>query len=96
MKTMIVILCAAALAGCASWQQAVSGAQASAVVDAKAVDDGVIRAWSVAACATPVSAAIRNPQILQAIRDLCFPAGTASPATLFDAPVPAAIVPVKP
>lgn len=76
---------ALALSGCASFQQAVGAYGASAVTSAQAANDNVIAGWSVLACATPFSAAVRHPEIVQSLKALCLPAGAASsPVTLLD------------
>lgn len=80
----------ALLAGCADFQQALTGYESAAYAGAKASNDNIIQVWKVAACATPFSAAVRNPEIIPALKALCLPAGAgASPITLLDA-VPAA------
>lgn len=74
-----------ALAGCANVQQAINGYEAAALVSIKAAEDNNIRLWSANACGTPLSAAIRNPQIVPALRALCLPAGADSnPAALLE------------
>lgn len=78
------------LSGCASFQQAVNGYESAAGVAIAATDDNLVRVWTFQACATPISAAIRNPQIIPALRVLCLPAGAASPGSLLDT------VPVQP
>lgn len=84
---MLVAIAAAALAlsGCASFQQALGGYQTAAVTGLQAANDNIIQAWSTAACATPFSAAVRNPQIIPALKVLCLPSGAeANPASLLD------------
>jgi hypothetical protein len=85
---MLVLLAAAALAlsGCAGFQQALGGYEAAALAGAQASNDNIIRVWSTAACATPFSAAIRNPQVIPALKALCLPGGDATnPGSLLDA-----------
>lgn len=79
-------MAALALAGCTTVaQQALVGAESAAVTSAKAVHDNEIFLWTTAACATPYSAAIRNPSIIPALKALCLPSGAqAAPATMFD------------
>lgn len=85
MKRLFLICCMLALSGCAAQQQAISAFGASAVVAAKATNDNVIDAWTVAACATPLSAVARHPEIVPALKALCLPNGASgSPATLLD------------
>lgn len=86
MKKVLLLLAIVALAGCTTVaQQALSGYEASAIQGIKAADDRHIGLWTVAACATPYSAAIRNPQVIPALKALCLPNGVeASPATMFD------------
>ena len=79
MKAVIVVLLTLMLSSCASWQQGINGFESAALVSAKAADDNAIRLWSAAACATPYSAAVRNPQIIPALKVLC------APSTLLDA-----------
>lgn len=89
MKKSLLIVALLALSGCAGMQQALTGYESAAVAGAKASNDNLIAIWSTAACATPFSAAVRNPQIIPALKALCLPAGAgASPITLLDA-VPA-------
>lgn len=89
--TIIAILLTTLVTGCAGVNQMYSAAGASALVDARAAEDNVVRTWSVAACATPLSALIRNPQIVPALQALCLPGGALSnPATLMQA------IPAKP
>lgn len=61
----------ASLAGCASVQQAINGYAAAAAVSVRAAEDENIRVWTADACGTPYSAALRNPQIIPVLRDLC-------------------------
>lgn len=90
MKKSLLIISLLALAGCAGMQQALTGYESAAYAGAKASNDNIIQVWKVAACATPFSAAVRNPEIIPALKALCLPAGAAaSPITLLDA-VPAA------
>lgn len=90
MKKILILGAALALSGCAGFQQALTGYESAAYVSAKASNDNLIQVWKVAACATPFSAAVRNPDIIPALKALCVPAGAASsPITLLDA-VPAA------
>jgi hypothetical protein len=73
-----------ALAGCASLQQAIDAYGGAAIDSAKRANDSVIVAWSTAACATPVSAALRNPHIIPALRVLCMPGAEVSTSSLLD------------
>ena len=77
-----VILCC--LSGCGSLIQAVNAYGTIAVTDAKAANDTVIAGWTLAACATPVSAALRNPQIIEALKVLCMPMADVPASRLFD------------
>jgi len=90
-----IILMLAALAGCASVQQAVNGYAAAAAVSVRAAEDENIRVWTADACATPYSAALRNPQIIPAMRDLCgqLPAFSAPAAPVFQPPPSDASIP---
>jgi hypothetical protein len=83
---MILAALGMMLTGCATQQAAINAGEAAALVSIKAADDNAIRLWTVAACGTPLSAAIRNPEIIPALKVLCLPAGAASsPITLLDA-----------
>lgn len=69
------VLAAATLsAGCGSLIQAVDAYGAAAVTGAKATNDSLISANKVALCATPVSALVRHPELVPAVRSLCLPA----------------------
>lgn len=90
MKKSFLIISLLVLSGCAGLQQAVTGYESAALAGAKASNDNIIQVWKVAACATPFSAAVRNPEIIPALKALCLPAGAAaSPVTLLDAVPPA-------
>lgn len=84
MKKLLIMAAGLMLSGCASFNQGVAAYGASAVTNARVVNDNVIAGWTVLACATPVSAALRNPQIIPALKVLCLPAGDLSPAALLD------------
>ena len=87
MKTLIALIIAASLTGCASYQQAVDGGMTAAAVSLRAAEDTNIHLWTFNACATPLSAAIRNPQIIPALRALCLPGGgQSSPILLLEVP----------
>lgn len=77
MKAVIVLL-ALMMFGCAGFQQAVNGYEAAGAVAVRAADDNAIQIWSVAGCAFPLSAILRNPGIIPAIKALC------TPSTLLD------------
>lgn len=68
---VIAVLALVAIAGCASVQQAINGYAAAAAVSVRAAEDENIRVWTADACGTPYAAALRNPQIIPALRDLC-------------------------
>ena len=85
MKTLLVLLIST-LTGCAAQQAAIKGYENAALVGLRAAEDNNIAVWTVDACGTALSAAIRNPQIVPALRALCFPGGNASdPSLLLDA-----------
>lgn len=81
-KSLLALALASALSGCASFQQAVGAYGVAAVDSAKTTNDQMIYAWSTAACATPISAALRNPQVIPALRVLCLPPDGAAPGLL--------------
>lgn len=78
---IVSLVIAISLSGCAGVQQAVHGYGAAAIAGVKTAEDDHIALWTVAACGTPLSAAIRNPQIIPALRALCLPGGAASNPT---------------
>lgn len=86
MKTLSALLLAAAalsLGGCASQLQFAKGAQSAAAVSLRATEDLNLSGLVFGLCATPLSAAIRNPQIIPGLRALCLPGGVdTSPITL--------------
>ena len=86
MKALILSSIVISLSGCASVQQAVHGYGAAAIVAIRNAEDDNISFWKANACGTPLSAAIRHPEIIPALRALCLPGGMASsPAGLLDA-----------
>jgi hypothetical protein len=79
----LIALISVSLTGCASLNQAYSAYGASSLVGVQGAEDNVIKTWTVAACSTPLDAAIRNPQIVPALQALCIPGGSqSSPASL--------------
>lgn len=85
MKKLSSILAAFTLTACAGFQQAVSGYESAAIKGIRAAEDNNITMWTANACGTPFSAAIRNPQVIPALKALCISPGlTTDPATLFD------------
>lgn len=77
------------LTGCAGFQQAVAGYQTAVVRGAQAMNDNTIQVWSTAACATPLSAVLRNPQVIPALKVLCLPAASTSDAAALLDHIPA-------
>ena len=96
-----IVLAIAALSvfvtGCASQQAALIGYERAALVTVRAAEDNNIELWTINACGTPYSAAIRNPQIIAALKALCLPEGQQNaPVSLLDAvmqPKPIATAP---
>jgi len=85
MKTLFTILALFSLSGCAGFQQALSGYESSAAKGINAAQDNSIAVWLYAACNTSYAAAIRNPQVIPALKAACLPQGAdSSPATLLD------------
>lgn len=82
MKTILTLCAVLALTGCASLNSAVNAYGAVAVGDARAANDTAIGVWMVAGCAMPLSAILRNPQIIPAVRALCLPHESTVPAEL--------------
>jgi len=86
MKIFLLAAVAVSFSGCASFQQAAHGYGSAAIASIRTAEDDNIALWTVNACGTPLSAAIRHPQIIPALQALCLPAGAASsPARLLDA-----------
>lgn len=67
----VAILVLACLVGCANLQQVIGGYQTAAAVSLRAAEDNNIAMWTFNACATPYSAALRNPRVIPAMRALC-------------------------
>jgi hypothetical protein len=85
MKTLFAVLTLFALSGCAGFQQAMSGYESSAAKGINAAQDNSIGVWAYAACNTSYAAAIRNPQVIPALKALCLPQGAdGNPVTLLD------------
>lgn len=86
-KLIVAILIASiVLAACAGFQQAVTGYESAAIKGVQSAEDNNIAMWTVNACGTPFSAAIRHPEVVSALKALCLPSGSASnPSTLLDA-----------
>ena len=78
MKIITFSVAAIFLSGCAGVQQSIHGYGSAAIASIKAAEDDNIALWTANACGTPLSAAIRNPQIIPALRVLCLPGGSAA------------------
>ncbi|MES2048836.1 MAG: hypothetical protein V4447_10575 [Pseudomonadota bacterium] len=87
-KTLLAMAVLGTLCACTTAsQQILTGYEASAQKSIEATNDNAIRVWSSLACGTPFSAAIRNPQIIPALKALCLPGGDQSnPASLLVVP----------
>lgn len=75
-KTILIVsllVLAASVSGCASVQQAMDAYGAAAITGAQATNDTLIKANIVALCATPISALVRTPRLVPAVRALCLP-----------------------
>lgn len=84
---LFAIAVAASLTGCGAIQPALNGYESAAASGLDAANDNAVKVWRYQVCATPVSAALRNPDIVPAIKALCMPAaGAAAASTLLDAP----------
>lgn len=59
--------------------QPVSSSYLPTVRDVQDVNDRAIGAWEVAGCAMPLSAVLRNPDVIPALNTLCKPPGGADP-----------------
>ena len=97
---LLVVVLSVAVTGCATQQAAIVGYERAALVAVRAAEDNNIALWTANACGTPYSAAIRNPQIVAALKALCLPDGASNaPASLLDGiakPAPALTVPATP
>lgn len=84
-RSLLMLALAGALTGCGSMIQAVNAYGSVAVSDARAANDTIITGWKLAACATPYSAILRNPEIIPALQVLCLPAQEVAPSSLLRA-----------
>ncbi len=78
MKAIILSSIVISLSGCAGVQQAIHGYGSAAISSIRAAEDDHIALWTVTACGTPLSAAVRHPEIIPALRALCLPGGSAA------------------
>lgn len=81
-KTLAILTLAALCGGCASVQQAVQAYGSVAVTGTRAANDTLIEAQKVALCGLPLSAVVRHPEIIPAVRALCLAPGDANAAVL--------------
>ncbi len=75
---LLIAAIAVYLSGCANIQQAAHSYGSAAIASIRAAEDDNIALWTANACGTPLSAAIRNPQVIPALRALCLPGGAAA------------------
>jgi hypothetical protein len=80
----LIVFAAVALSGCLP-QAAIQGYEAAAINTLRAAEDHNIILWTANVCGTPLSAMIRHPEIVPAIKALCLPHGGDSIDTLLDA-----------
>lgn len=73
MKALVLTLLALILSACASWQQGINAYEAAGLVAVKAADDNAVHVWATAGCAFPLSAILRNQEVIPAIKALCTP-----------------------
>lgn len=86
-KKLLVVGGIVLLSGCASQLQFVGAAQKASAVSLRAAEDLNLERLVFMLCGTPLSAAIRNPQLIPGLRNLCLPGGGASsPVLLLDVP----------
>ncbi len=76
MKIGILAILVLLVGGCASYQQAAIGYEAAAIRGIQTAEDNNIFMWKVNACGTPLSAIMRHPDIVPALRMLCLPGGS--------------------
>jgi hypothetical protein len=82
MKALIALALVVGLTGCAGMQHVFDAGASVTAAALRDAEDSNIRLWTFNACATPLSAAIRNPQIIPALRALCLPGGGESSPVL--------------
>jgi uncharacterized protein YceK len=70
-RIVIAAAIASSVSACASVTQAVSAYGSAALTGAKAANDTLIEANKAAMCATPVSALVRHPELVPAVKSLC-------------------------
>jgi len=78
MKSAAILAAVLALPGCA----AVQTAENQVVQSARAANDNAIQVWATAGCGLPLSAIIRHPEVVPALRALCLPAGQQGDASV--------------
>lgn len=82
MKRTLTLAVLATLTGCGTMQQAINAYGGTVVSSAQQANDSYALAWASAACGTSVGAALRNPQLIPALRVLCMPAADVVPSSL--------------
>jgi hypothetical protein len=89
MKALLAIA-VLALCGCTTTAQtALTGYEATALKGIQASNDNLVQVWKTAACGTPLSAILRNPEVIPALKALCLPGGdAANPTGLLDGKTP--------
>lgn len=81
-KSILAGAILATLTGCGTMQQAINAYGGTVVSSAQQANDSYALAWASAACGTSVGAALRNPQLIPALRVLCMPAADVTPSSL--------------
>jgi uncharacterized protein YceK len=70
-RIVIAAAIASSVSACASVSQAVNAYGSAALTGAKAANDTLLEANKAAICATPVSALLRHPEWVPAVKSLC-------------------------
>jgi hypothetical protein len=69
--SLLIALAIVSISGCQSMNQAYSVFGQNALKDSAGFEDNAIGTWRAAACGTPFSAVVRNPDIQPALGTLC-------------------------
>ena len=83
-RSLLFSVLAIALTGCGTAIPAMNAYGGAAISSTQQVNDSYAKGWAAAGCGITVGAALRNPEVIPALKVLCMPA--AVPASFLDRP----------
>lgn len=81
-RTLLLLALASTLTGCGTAIQAMNAYGGAAINSTQQVNDTFAKGWAAAGCGITVGAALRNPEVIPALKSLCMPGGDVPASSL--------------